>query len=66
MCKGNIDAWIPFFFYISIAAPSLHGNLPTPKARMSVSLNTTTNVAWFYGGRTESSQTQAANYVRQN
>lgn len=43
-------------------APALHGTQPSPKARMSVSLNTTTNIAWFYGGRTESSQQQPANY----
>lgn len=43
----------------------MHGNQPAAKARMSVSLNTTTNIAYFYGGRTETSQSQPANYVIQ-
>ncbi|KAG2193233.1 hypothetical protein INT47_010708 [Mucor saturninus] len=36
---------------------SIKGTQPVTKARMSVSLNTTTNAAWFYGGRAESSAT---------
>jgi hypothetical protein len=32
---------------------------------MSVSLNETTNIAWFYGGRTESTE-QTSDYVNKN
>ncbi|KAI8083791.1 hypothetical protein BDF21DRAFT_416637 [Thamnidium elegans] len=37
-------------------AAIIQGQQPEVRARMSVSLNSTTNIAWFYGGRTESSQ----------
>ncbi|KAI7897962.1 uncharacterized protein BX663DRAFT_583041 [Cokeromyces recurvatus] len=37
-------------------SPSLQGVQPSPRARMSVSINTTTNIAYFYGGRTELTQ----------
>ncbi|KAI8993644.1 hypothetical protein BDB01DRAFT_777012 [Pilobolus umbonatus] len=32
------------------------GDQPLPRSRMSVSVNTTTHVAWYYGGRTVQSQ----------
>lgn len=38
------------------------GSEPSPRARMSVSLNETTKTAWFYGGRTESTE-QSSDYV---
>lgn len=31
----------------------LQGIQPAPRSRMSVAVNTSTNTAWFYGGRTE-------------
>lgn len=46
---------------VSIAT-ELQGEQPSPRARMSVSLNETTNVAWFYGGRSEK-QEQPSKYV---
>lgn len=48
--------------YDFLAPVQLQGQQPITKARMSVSLNTTTNVAWFYGGRTVMTQ-QPADYV---
>ncbi|KAI8977348.1 hypothetical protein BDF20DRAFT_1001355 [Mycotypha africana] len=31
--------------------PSVQGDQPSPRARMSVTVNSTTNIAWFFGGR---------------
>ncbi|KAI8052561.1 uncharacterized protein B0P05DRAFT_591734 [Gilbertella persicaria] len=38
------------------------GTPPSARARMSVSLNTTTHIAYFYGGRTELMQPSSSNY----
>ncbi|KAK4510035.1 carnitine O-acetyltransferase yat1 [Mucor velutinosus] len=43
------------------SSPITQGSEPSPRARMSVSLNETTNTAWFYGGRTESTE-QSSDY----
>ncbi|CAO3613779.1 unnamed protein product [Mucor fragilis] len=43
------------------SSPITQGSKPSPRARMSVSLNETTNTAWFYGGRTESTE-QSSDY----
>ncbi|CAO0799971.1 unnamed protein product [Mucor circinelloides] len=45
----------------SWSSPITQGSEPSPRARMSVSLNETTKTAWFYGGRTESTE-QSSDY----
>lgn len=41
----------------------LQGIKPSPRSRMSVSVNETTNIAWFYGGRSELTAQQTS-YVK--
>ncbi|CEP09389.1 hypothetical protein [Parasitella parasitica] len=62
----NASSLISKLAYFDLAtrawsSPITQGSEPSPRARMSVSMNETTNIAWFYGGRTELTD-QSSNY----